>query len=176
MKDLLRFLFPLYTWNSSWGNIWRMLIGVLLCMLIGYSIYLILRVFTSIFSSIVISIKDTKVELDSNKEQNDSGSEKFGIPSCSDYRYRSFYFGLRPYFQHVLSENDIKNCDKNENNKKENEQFIKFYKAELLCYEYFTRRKTLNFFFPWVEYKTLSIKEIDEIEKKVKENSEQTKQ
>ena len=39
-----------------------------------------------------------------------------------------------------------------------------FYKAELLCYDYFAHKKILNFFFPWIEYKTLSIKEVNRIE------------
>ncbi len=61
--------------------------------------------------------------------------------SCSDYRYRSFYFGLRPYFQHIseISEKDVKNYEnepQKSENKKENEKFIKFYMAELLCYRY----------------------------------------
>ncbi len=139
-----------------------------------YLYYFALRLILSDISSLIISIKDSKIKLKPDDESKENGSEKFGIPSCADYRYRSFYFGLRPYFQHIfeISEKDIKNYEKTPQkikDKEEKQKFIKFYMAELLCYRYFSIRKIYNFFFPWISYKTLSLKQIIKIQKQVED-------
>ena len=174
MKSLIETLSCLFSENSCY------IVRLLSILLFIYILYLSLRLLFSVISTFVITIKDAKVELKtneeskSNEEAKERGSEKFGIPNCADYRYKSFYFGLRPYFQHVfgISEKDIDNYEKNpqkSGNIEENEKFIKFYMAELLCYRYFAFRKIANFFFPFISYETLSYRQIKKIKEKVEE-------
>lgn len=193
MKEFINFLFPKYP--ISWSNFGYFVMGFIVILITAYAFYLILRLLMCAVSSVVVSIKDAKVELKVNEESKESGCEKFGIPGCADYRYKSFYFGLRPYFQHIFELNvqSTEDCNKKNPNigplgktsctqsgtstnfvnsnfklsKEENEKFKKFYKAELLCYEYFERRKILNFFLPFINYKTLTINEVKDIIEKI---------
>ena len=168
MKKLIEYFRCFFTENSCY------IVCLVLVLLFIYLTYLTLRLLFSVISTFVISINDTKVELKSNEKAKESGSEKFGIPNCADYRYKSFYFGLRPYFQHVfgISEKDIKDYEKNPQileNKEENKKFIRFYMAELLCYRYFAFRKIANFFLPFISYETLSFQQLNRIKEKVEE-------
>ena len=95
LKDLLSFLFPKYSFTIS--NLLRVILGTVVLILLAYLFYLILRLLISSISSVLISIKDTKIELNSINPTGESGDEEFCIPSCSDYKYKNFYFGLQPY-------------------------------------------------------------------------------
>ena len=152
MKDLIKFLCPKYT--ISFQNLGYFLLGLLVLVIVAYMFYLIIRFLMCAVSSVAISIRDTKIKLKSKEKQKitqQNESNQFAIPSYADYRYKSFYFGLKPYFENICSSP------------------IAFYKAELLCYEAFEHRKTLNFFFPFISYKTLPARKISKIEEKVKE-------
>lgn len=70
----------------------------------------------------------------------------YGIPTCADKKYKSWYFGLRPYFQtrFNISEADLEEYKKsvfNERNHWSKELLVnlkKYFMAEILAYDYFS--------------------------------------